>query len=178
MALAVREFIDGQHAAVAAAGAARGLRRILQLQNVRDGEHGRSLPRPAVTGDQGRAERAHDACDIRAGGLDARDALKGAQHGLIVERAALHDDMAAHVAGIGKLNDLIQRIFDDGVGETSGDILHGRALLLRLLDVGVHEHGAARAQVRGVLCKQGFRRTAPPARKPRRCSRGNWRNFR
>ena len=58
--------------------------------------------------------------------------------------------MAAHVAGIGKLNDLIQRVFDDGVGETSGDILHGRALLLRLLDVRVHEHGAARAKIDGM----------------------------
>ena len=154
MALAVREFVDGQHAAVAATGAARGLRRILQLQNVRDGEHGRSLPRPAVASDQGRAERAHDACDIRAGGLDARDALKGAQHGLIVERAALHDDMAAHVAGGGELDDLIERVFDDGIGKARGDIRDGCALLLRLLDVGVHEHGAARAKIDGMGGKQ------------------------
>ena len=131
-------------------------------------------PGPAVAGDQGRAERAHDARDIRAGGLDARDAAqrRAARPGCRTCRPARRCGGPAS-AGIGKLDDLIQRVFDDGVGETRGDILHGRALLLRLLDVGVHEHGAARAKIDGM---GGEQRLLRENRAP--CSRGNWRSFR
>ena len=89
------------------------------------------------------AERAHQAGDVRAGHLALGEQFERAQHGVIEEGAALHDDRIAELAGIAQLDDLVQRVPDHGVAQTGGDVLDGRALLLRLLDRGVHEHGAA-----------------------------------
>ena len=55
--------------------------------------------------------------------------------------------MRAKLARVGELDDLIERVFDDGIGKPRRNIRHTRALLLRLLDVGVHEHRAARAEI-------------------------------
>ena len=108
----------------------------------------------AVAREQRRAERAHDARNVGAGHLRAGDALKRAQHSLIEECAALHDDVRAKLARVGKLDDLVERVFDDGVGETGRDVGYARTLLLRLLDVGVHKYGAARAEVDRSLGKE------------------------
>ena len=80
-----------------------------------------------------------------------------AQHRLVVERAALHDDMLPQFLRISELDDLEQRILDDRTRQTRTDVLYRRALLLRLLDVGVHEHGAARSQINRGGRKEGFR---------------------
>ena len=45
-------------------------------------------------------------------------------------------------------------VFHDGDGQAGGDVLHAGAVLLGLLDAGVHEHGAAGAQVHGLLGEQ------------------------
>ena len=108
----------------------------------------------AVAREQRRAERAHDARDVGARDLRAGDTLKRAQHGLVEERAALYDDVRAELARVGELDDLIKSVLDDGVGKTGGDIGDACALLLRLLDVGVHKHRAARAEVDGGLGKK------------------------
>ena len=84
----------------------------------------------------------------------AGDALERAQNGLIEERAALHDNVRAELARVGELDDLIERVFDDGVGKARRDIGHARALLLRLLDVGIHKHRAARAKIDRGLGKE------------------------
>ena len=105
---------------------------------------------------QRRAKGTHDAGNIGAGGLHAGNLLKGAKHRLIVEGAALHHDVFAQVGGVCQLDDLVKGVFDDGVGKSCGNILHRRALFLRLLDVGIHEHGAAGAKVDGIFGKQRF----------------------
>ena len=64
--------------------------------------------------------------------------------------------MLAQIGCAGDLDDLKQRVLDDRVGQTGGDIRNGCALLLGLLYVGVHEHGAAGTQVGWILCKQRF----------------------
>ena len=105
---------------------------------------------------QRRAEGAHDAGYIGAGGLHTGDFLKGAKHRLVVEGAALHHDVFAQVGGVGQLDDLVKGVFDDGVGKSRGNVLHRRALFLRLLDVGIHEHGAAGAKIDGIFGEQCF----------------------
>ena len=64
--------------------------------------------------------------------------------------------MFAQVGCAGDLDNLKQRIFDDGVRKTGGDIRNGSPFLLGLFDVGVHEYGTAGAQVSRILCKESF----------------------
>ena len=98
-------------------------------------------------GGQGGAERAHEAGDVRAGDLTFGEQLEGAQHGVVEERTALDHHSVAEFAGITQLDDLVQGVTHHGVAQPCGDVLDGRAFLLRLLDRGVHEHSATRAKV-------------------------------
>ena len=75
-----------------------------------------------------------------------------------MERAALHDDMLPQFLRISEFDDLEQCVLDDRARQTRTDVLYRRALLLRLLDVGVHEHGAARSQINRGGREEGFRR--------------------
>ena len=60
--------------------------------------------------------------------------------------------MLANLAKIAELDDLEQGVLDDGVRKTSSNVADGCALLLRLLDAGVHEDGTTGAQVNRKLC--------------------------
>ena len=60
--------------------------------------------------------------------------------------------MLANLAEVAELDDLEQGILDDGVRKTSSNVADGCALLLRLLDAGVHEDGTARSQVNRECC--------------------------
>ena len=148
------EDADREHAVVLAALAARGRGLVGELLDLFKRQHRGFLAMVAVAREQRRAECAHDARNVGAGHLRAGDALKRAQHGLIEERAALHDDVRTEFARVGKLDDLVERVFDDGVGETGRDVGYARALFLRLLDVGVHKYGAARAEIHRSLGKE------------------------
>ena len=108
--------------------------------------------------DESRAECAHDSGDVRSHARTAGDALKAPQHRVVVEGAALHDDIFSELARVGELDNLKQCVFDNGVGETGGNIRDGGALLLCLLYFGIHKHRAARAEVNRVLGKQSFPR--------------------
>ena len=103
---------------------------------------------------QRRAERAHEARDIGPYHLDAHLLLECPQHGLIVEGAALDDNPAAQLLGRGGANYLIKGVLYDGNAQSGADILQSRAILLRLLDGGVHEHRAAAAEVDRPLGKE------------------------
>ena len=156
MAAAAGEDADREHAVVLAALTACGRGLVRELLDLLKREHCALLPVVAVAREQCRAERAHDARDVGTRDLRARDALKRAQHGLVEECAALYDDVRAELARVGELDDLIKSVLDDGVGKAGGDIGDACALLLRLLDVGVHKYGAARAEVHGGLGKECF----------------------
>ncbi len=145
------ETVDGETAVVGAALAVSCLRRVLQRFDLLDRQHGRLLSLAAVPGDQCGAEGTHDTCDIRAHSLAVRDALKAAENAVIIEGSALHNDVFSEFFGIGDLDDLVECVADDGVGEAGGDIGDSCALLLCLLYSGVHENGAARAEVYRVL---------------------------
>ena len=112
----------------------------------------------AVAGEQGCAVRAHAAGDVGAHGVHARELLERAQGRVGHEGAALDDHLRADLLGITQLDDLEQGVLDHGVGQARRDVAHRGALLLRLLDARVHEHGAAAAQVDGVLRRDGLGR--------------------
>ena len=151
---AVGEGVHRQQTVVLAPAAAGSLGGVGQRGNVGEVQRFRRLAVIAVAGDQRRAEGAHQAGDVGAHRLRSGDALEGAQHRLIIEGAALHHNVAAQLTGVGQLDDLEQGVLDDGVGKSGGDIGHRRTLLLGLLHVGVHEHGAAGAQIHRMLGEQ------------------------
>ena len=101
-------------------------------------------------GGEGRAERAHEAGDVRSGDFAFGEQFERAQHGVVEERAALNHDGVAEFAGVAQFDDLVQGVAHDRIAQAGGDVLDGRAFLLCLLDGRVHEHGAARAQVHRV----------------------------
>ena len=156
MAAAAGEQVHGEHTMVFTALAVGGAGFPLQAQNFIQRQHGRAPARIVPPSDQRRAESAHHARDVGADGFRAADLFKGPQHGGVVERAALHHDAAAQVAGVGQLDHLEQRVADDGIGQARADVLHRRAFLLCLLHVAVHEHGAASAQIQRRRGEQRF----------------------
>ena len=56
---------------------------------------------------------------------------------------------------IADLDDLEERVLDNGDCQACGDVANRGAFLLRLLNAAVHEYGAARAQVNRVLGTNG-----------------------
>ena len=105
------------------------------------------LPRVVHARGQGGAVGAHEARDVGAHDLAAGEQLEGAQHRVVEESAALDDDALTQVRGLLELDDLVEGVAHDGVGQAGADVTHVRAFLLRLLDGGVHEHRAAGAQI-------------------------------
>ena len=97
---------------------------------------------------------AHEAGDCRTGHVAADFLLERAQDGVIQERAALHNDVLTEVVRRVGADNLVQRVLDNGYRQTGGNRVNARAVLLRLLDRGVHEHRAARTEVDGVLGEQ------------------------
>ena len=88
-----------------------------------------------VSRDKRRAVGPHQPCDVHAGDASFSEIFKRAQHRFVVEGAALnHDFLRQHVELL-KLNHLIQRVFDDRVRKTGGNIGNRRAFLLRLFDL-------------------------------------------
>ena len=101
--------------------------------------------------DQCRTEGTHDAGDIRTGDMGIEEVLEGAEDGIIIEGTTLHDDVLTEILRVRDFDDLIECVLDDGVREAGRDIADACPLLLRLLDVRVHEHGTAGAEVGRVL---------------------------
>ena len=97
------------------------------------------------SGDQRRAESAHDAGNIRADRLTVRNFFKASKNRVIVESTALHDDIFAEFRSVGDFDHLKERVFDDRVGKPRGDIGDGSPLLLRLFYLGIHKHRTAGA---------------------------------
>ena len=76
------------------------LRVVLHIQDVLDGKHGGRListGMEAFSCDQRSTESSHDAGDIRADNLHTGDALKAAEHGIIVKGTALNHHVPAQL---------------------------------------------------------------------------------
>ena len=115
-------------------------------------------PGRAVVGESGRqsrAEAAHEAGDVGPHDLASGEQLEGAQNSVVEEGAALDRHVVAELVGIAQLDDLVQGVAHHRVGQARADLTGGGVLLLRLLDRGVHEHGAPGSQIHRTLSPQG-----------------------
>ena len=151
---AVGKCIDRQHASVLAAVAVAGRCRIFKCRYLVKGQHTRAAAVRPVLGYKRSTEGAHDTGYIGAYDLHARYLLKGTQHRLVVEGTALHDDILTELAHIRQLDDLKEGILYHRICQSRRDIRYRRALLLRLLDIGIHEDGASGAQIHRRLGKE------------------------
>ena len=70
--------------------------------------------KPLLLCENSRAIRAHEARDIGAHDITLDELFHRAQDSIVVERAALHDDMLAKLLDILELHDLKERVLDDG----------------------------------------------------------------
>ena len=141
------EAYDCQHAVVLAAlaaGVGGLLGKALQFPG---GQYGALVPGRVPRAPQRHAVGPHQPGDVGAHHVPADLPLEGPEHGVVEERAPLHHDALAQLGGVGGADDLVQRVLHDGDGQPGGDVLQGRAVLLGLLHRGIHEHGAAGAQV-------------------------------
>ncbi len=154
---AVGEFLHRDETFVPAAAAAVRARLDIEMTQFLRREQG-GLLIACLEREDGRAVRAHDARDVGADDVAVEELLHAAQHGVIVERAALHDDMIAELAHILELHDLEERVLDDGERDARRNVRDLSALLLRLLDLRIHEDRAARAEIDGGPGLHGERR--------------------
>ena len=152
-AAAAVKLVDGQAAVVGAAVAGDGFGGVLEGLQFFVGEDLALLQRQ-ILGGQCRAEGAHQTGDGGTGDVAAQLLLKGPEHCVVVEGAALHHNVLAQLVGRGHTQHLVDGVLDDGDGETGGDVGHAGAILLGLLDGGVHEHRAAGAQVHRLFGEQ------------------------
>ena len=83
--------------------------------------------------------------------MGIEEVLEGTEDGIVIEGTTLYDNVPAEILRVGHLDDLVERVLDDGVGEAGRDVTDACALLLRLLDVRVHEDRTAGAEVGRVL---------------------------
>ncbi|MNC44583.1 hypothetical protein D3C75_934950 [compost metagenome] len=156
MAPSVAEAVHCHQALVAAELAALHLRLEGQpFQSRRIQKRAPLITSPALPGDQGGAEGPHDAGDLRPHRLTARHPLEGAQHSIVLEGSPLNDNMLAQFLGVADLDNLVQGIMNDRVGQAGGNLADSRPFLLRLLHLGIHEDGAAGAQIQRLLGQQG-----------------------
>ena len=147
---ATGKAIDRQPAAVGATFAGRHTGGILQRIDLINRQHrGRKsfLFMKALAGNEGGTEGTHNAGNVRSDRLTVGDFFKGAKHRIVVKGTALYHDVFAKLGSVGNLDDLKQCVFDDGVSKACRNICDRCALLLRLLDVGVHKHGTPGAEI-------------------------------
>ena len=155
-AVAAAKVVDREQAVVGAAPAVDVGVLDLEVVDVLAREDSRGARGAStVAGEKRRAVGAHAAGDIGTDDLAAGEQLEGAQGGVTHEGAALDHAVLANLVKVTQLDDLKERVLDHGVREARGHVADGRTLLLRLLDAGVHEDGAAAAQVNGGLCGHG-----------------------
>ena len=84
--------------------------------------------------------------------MAVRDFFETSQHCVIVEGAALYDNMASKLGGIGYFDDLVKRVFDDRVGESGGNVRDLSPFFLCLFDFGIHEYRTTGTKINGMLC--------------------------
>ncbi len=145
----VREFLHRYEAFIATTFATIGARRDCELLQILSRQHGRvsRLRCCCLLRQDSRTIGPHEAGDIRPYDIAPQQLLHAAQHGIVVERAALHDDMVAERAHVLELHDLEQGILYDRERNASRYISDTGAFLLGLLHFRVHEDRATRAEI-------------------------------
>ena len=109
---------------------------VCQIFNIFDREHGclfAVICMVPFTGNQCCSKCSHDSGDIRADSLAVGDFFKAAQYSIVIESTALDNNVLTKFRCVGNLDNLEQRILDDGVGKTGGNIGNRSAFFLGLL---------------------------------------------
>src|SRR5690606_13081981 len=103
------------------------------------------------------AVHVDDDLGLAALGLEALldEVDLGLDGGEVVLGAALEHELAAELGEVGDLADIQPDVLRQHVGQAGHDLLGGPALALEVDDVGLHEHGAAVAEVRHRLGAEG-----------------------
>ena len=127
---------------------------VLQIQQFLPGEQTSGLTGVMCARNQRGTERTHDPGNVGTDDLNPGNLFKSAQYGFVVEGTPLNNDVGPELRGIGELDDLVESVLDDGICQSRGDILNRGAFLLRLLDIGIHEDGAAGAEIHRVFSKE------------------------
>ena len=94
-------------------------------------------------GMQGTAIGTHHLGHIAACHLGVAQQFEGSDHGVVLHRTALYDDVSAQAVVAMEFQHFIQAVAHHGIAQTSGDVLDGGALTHHLLDLGIHKDGAA-----------------------------------
>ena len=131
---AAGELVDGQTAVVGTSTAVGHGGCVFQFIDLVNGEHGSFLAfLITFTGDQGSTESTHDSGDIRTDGFTVGDLFKASQNCIIIESTTLYNDMFTKFGSIRNFDNFIQRILDNGVSKTCGNIGNFSAFFLGLL---------------------------------------------
>ena len=101
------ELVDGEDTVIGASLAACHSGSVLKIQDFFHRQRrGRSAFLVTLSGDQSRAKRAHDTCDIRTYRFAAGNLLKATEDSVIIKSTSLYNHMVSKVSSIGNLNDL------------------------------------------------------------------------
>ena len=118
---------------------------------------GRRIGLRALEREKRRAECAHQTRDIGPHNMAADLLLECAQHRVVEECAALHDDVFSELARIVNAQHLVEGVADNGAAEPRGNVFDRSAVALRLTHLRIHEDRAARAKVaRALRAKRGL----------------------
>jgi len=109
---------------------------------------------PLIVGDERRTVGSHETCNVGTEHVHTRNVFERTQHGIVVERTALHDDFRADVARLTQFNNFEKRVFNNRIRKTCGDVGDGRTFFLRLFDAAVHKYGTPASQVDGLFGAQ------------------------
>ena len=143
------------------AAAVAGNARVLFVRKRGDGlepherrrRHGSALVRLGAhvfRSQHGHTDGSHEAGMRRAGDGAPDELLKGAQHGIVSERTALHHNALPQLVEVRHADDLGEHVLDDGAAKTGHDVTRSLAAALLAHHGAVHKDGAATAQARGL----------------------------
>ena len=107
----------------------------------------------AFAGNQCSTESTHDSGNIRTDSFAAGNLFETSQNCIIVESTTLYNDVSAKFGSIRNFDNLIERIFDNRVSKTCGNIGNLSSFFLRLLYLGIHENSTSGTKINRMLCK-------------------------
>ncbi len=106
-----------------------------------------------ILSNQRRTKSTHQTGNIGTGGIHPGDPLKGTKNSLIVKGTTLDYDVLAEILSTCKLDNFVQGVLNDRIGQSGRNIGNRSTLFLCLLDVGVHEHGTTGTEIHRRFCK-------------------------
>ena len=149
------EIVDGKLTAVVTALTGNALDGICKALHLLVGENARiTLVLLHLLGVKRRAVSTHHSCDVGTNDLYSDLLLKCAKNRVVEERAALnHYSLSKLLCRVNSYN-LIKRVLNYANRKSGRDIFNGNALLLRLLDRGVHKYRTSRSQINGIVSEK------------------------